>query len=142
MTEIVCPSCFAINRVPEDRIGQQPKCGKCGVLLQQNLPVDLDAAHFDRFITRNGLPVLVDFWANWCGPCKMMAPAFKQTAAELAAKVSFAKVETEAEQALAARYAIRSIPTLILFRHGKEIARMSGALDAPGIKRWLNAQGL
>ncbi|MHB1677981.1 MAG: thioredoxin TrxC [Sulfuriferula sp.] len=141
MVELVCPSCFAVNRVPVERLDQQPKCGKCAVPLQQGLPVDLDTAHFDRFITRNGLPVLVDFWASWCGPCKMMAPAFKQTAAELASKVSFAKVETEAEQTLAARYGIRSIPTLVLFRQGAEIARMSGALDAGGIKRWLNTQG-
>lgn len=142
MMELVCPSCFAINRVPEQRLDQQPKCGKCGAALPSGLPVDLNAAHFDRFISRNGLPVLVDFWANWCGPCKMMAPAFKQTAAELASQVSFAKVETEAEQSLAARYNIRSIPTLVLFKQGKEVARMSGALDANGIKRWLGTQGI
>ncbi len=142
MVELVCPSCFTVNRVPNERLDQQPKCGKCGVPLQQGLPVNLDTAQFDRFINRNGLPVLVDFWADWCGPCKMMAPAFKQSAAEMASKVSFAKVETEAEQSLAARYNIRSIPTLVLFRQGKEVGRMSGALDANGITRWLGTQGV
>ena len=142
MIEIVCPACFAINRLPEQRLQECPKCGKCGTALQEKLPVDLNASHFDRFISRNGLPVLVDFWASWCGPCKMMAPAFKQSAAEFASRVSFAKVETEAEPTLAARYNIRSIPTLVLFRAGTEVARMSGALDAGGIKRWLGTQGI
>lgn len=134
---LVCPSCLAVNRIPTERLNEQPKCGKCAAGLHEGLPLDLNVANFDRFISRNELPVLVDFWASWCGPCKMMAPVFKQLGSELASRVRFAKVETEAEQTLAARYNIRSIPTLVLFKNGVESARMSGALDAAGLKRWL-----
>lgn len=138
---LVCPSCQAVNRIPAERVKEAPKCGKCGTPLHAGLPLDLTASSFERFITRNELPVLVDFWASWCGPCKMMAPVFKQLGTELASQVRFAKVETEAEQALAARYNIRGIPTLVLFKNGSEAIRMSGALDAAGLKRWL-AQNL
>ncbi|MES2407014.1 MAG: thioredoxin TrxC [Pseudomonadota bacterium] len=137
---LVCPSCQAVNRIPAERVDQAPKCGKCGASMHAGLPLDLSTNNFDRFITRNDLPVLVDFWASWCGPCKMMAPAFKQVATEVATQVRFAKLETEAEQAVAARYNIRIIPTLILFKNRTEAARMSGALDASGLKRWLAQQ--
>ncbi len=137
MLEIVCPHCFAINRLPEQRSTEHPKCGKCSNLLLPGTPVDLNSQQFDRYVERNGLPVLIDFWATWCGPCKMMAPAFKQAAMDMNGRVSFAKVETDAEQSLAGRYNIRSIPTMVLFKQGREIARMSGALDANGIKRWI-----
>ncbi len=140
--ELVCPHCAAINRIPESRLNQQPNCGKCGQPLHTGLPVDLTSATFDRYISRNQLPVLIDFWASWCGPCKMMAPTFKHVGAEMAARVRFAKVETEAEQSIAARYQIRSIPTLILFKDGKEHARMSGALDERSLKQWLASQGV
>ncbi len=135
--ELVCPHCGAVNRVPPDRLGQHPKCGKCGAEVLPTHPVELDAARFDKFISRSGLPVLVDFWAPWCGPCKMFAPTFSQLAGQYTERVRFAKVNTEVEQALAARYAIRSIPTLALFKDGRELDRLAGALAAPQLQAWL-----
>lgn len=139
--ELTCPHCSAINRVPDDRLGEQPKCGKCGSALLPGRPVDLGGQTFDKFVARSGLPVVVDFWAPWCGPCKMFAPIFSQVSAEFNTRFRFAKVDTEAEQHLAAQHGIRSIPTLAIFRNGKELARMSGALDAGGLKRWLAQNG-
>jgi thioredoxin 2 len=134
---LVCPACRAVNRVPDDRLGQQPKCGRCGRAVLDPHPVPLSTADFDVFIGRNELPVVVDFWAAWCGPCRMMAPVFEQVAQQLSTRVRFAKVDTEAEPALAQRYAIRSIPSLLLFRNGAEVDRVAGALDARALAGWL-----
>lgn len=137
--ELACPRCLAVNRVPDARLGDGPKCGQCGTPLLPGHPVDLTQASFDRFIAKAGLPVLVDFWADWCGPCKMMAPVFQQVAGELATQVRFAKVDTEAHPQVSMCHHIRGIPTLILFRNGAEVARTSGAMDAFALKRWLAA---
>lgn len=136
---LACPGCLTGNRVPADRLGDDPKCGKCGARVLPDAPVALDDATFDRFLAQSDLPVLVDFWAAWCGPCRAMAPGFERLAGELKAQARFAKVDTEAARRLAARYGIRSIPTLILFRGGREVARSAGAMDARGIRSWLDA---
>ncbi|MFA6114037.1 MAG: thioredoxin TrxC [Sphingomonas sp.] len=138
MTEahIVCANCRAVNRLPEARLADGPKCGRCGKPLLTGAPVAADTALFDRLVMSGSQPVLVDFWASWCGPCKIMAPAFAAAAAELEPLVRLAKVDTEQAPDLAARYAIRSIPTLILFAGGKEVARRSGALDRATIIGW------
>lgn len=135
---IVCPACAAINRIPSLRLAEQPRCGKCKQVLFNGKSIDLKAAAFERHISRNDIPVLVDFWAPWCGPCKMMAPAYEQAAAQLEPRVRLLKVNTEVERALGARFNIRSIPTLALFRGGREVARQAGALSAVDIVRWVN----
>ncbi|HEX7645950.1 MAG TPA: thioredoxin TrxC [Noviherbaspirillum sp.] len=133
---IVCPHCNTVNRVPPERLNEAPSCGKCGHQLFERHPVALDAAGFERHMTRNDIPLLVDFWAPWCGPCRMMAPAFEQAAAQLEPHFRVAKIDTEAQPALGTRYNIRSIPTLALFLHGREIARQPGAMGAADIVRW------
>lgn len=137
---VVCPNCQAINRLPAQRLGEQPNCGQCHRPLFAGHPVELTAATFPRQLARNDIPLLVDFWAPWCGPCKMMAPAYAQAAAQLEPQVRVAKVDTEAEPSLGAQYHIRSIPTLALFQGGREVARQAGAMGAADIVRWVRAQ--
>lgn len=140
--ELACPHCLTLNRVPDARLADAPKCGQCGGLLLPGRPIDLTEATFERFVSRAGLPVLVDYWASWCGPCRMMAPVFEAAAARHATRLYFAKVETEAQPRLSMRAHIKSIPTLVLYRGGTESARVSGALDARSLDAWLVSQGI
>jgi thioredoxin 2 len=133
---LVCPHCHAVNRLPSARLTEHPHCGQCHQALFDGSPLELTDRTFSRHLTRNDIPVLVDFWAPWCGPCKMMAPSFAQAAVMLEPRVRLAKVNTEAEQALGARYSIRSIPTVVLFKDGREVARQSGAMGAQDIVQW------
>ena len=136
----VCPYCGAVNRIPADRLNDNPQCGKCGKEIFASKPVDLSAADFQSHVVNSEIPVLVDFWAAWCGPCKMMAPEFEKAAVALEPNVRLAKLNTEDEQQIAAQFDIRSIPTMILFKDGKEVARQSGAMMAGQIEQWVTAQ--
>ena len=136
---IVCPACNAVNRIPADKLNAAPRCGKCHQALFSGHPLELTAANFQQHINRNDVPLVVDFWAPWCGPCKMMGPAFAQAAAQLEPGVRLAKVNTEAEQNIGTQLGIRSIPTMIVFRNGREVARQAGAMAAPDIIRWVQA---
>ena len=135
---IVCPSCQAVNRIPSERLVQHPRCGKCKEALFTGHPLELTSRDFQQHIGHNDIPVVVDFWAAWCGPCKMMAPAYAQAAVKLEPRVRLAKLNTEQEQGIAAQFNIRSIPTLILFKAGREIARQAGAMSAADIVRWIS----
>lgn len=138
---IVCPHCHTTNRVQAADLGHAPDCGKCHQPLFTAHPAEVDEAAFDRHISRNEIPVLVDFWAPWCGPCRMMAPAYEQAAAQLEPQVRVVKVNTEQAQNLGARFNIRSIPTLALFQGGREVARQAGAMrSAADIVRWTQSQ--
>lgn len=134
---VVCSHCQGINRVPEDRLQEGAKCGVCHQPLFDDKPVELTSASFQRHVQHSDIPLIVDFWAAWCGPCKMMAPVFAAAAAQFRGRVRFAKVDTDAEQGLARECGIRGIPTLILFRNGREAGRMSGALDSRSLQSWI-----
>lgn len=135
---VVCTACGATNRVPQQRLGEEPGCGKCHEPLLAGRPVNLTDNDFEQFVTRNDLPVVVDFWAQWCGPCKMMAPVFAQAAQEQRTRFRFAKLDTDANGTIAQRYAIRSIPSLVVFKGGAEVDRAVGALDAGRLRTWLS----
>lgn len=134
---LVCPSCEAVNNVQAERLNDKPVCGRCRQPLFPDVPLELTAANFDRHVGRSDVPVLVDFWAPWCGPCRMMGPVIAEAAKVLAPTVRVAKLDTEAEGATAARFAIRSIPTLAVFRRGTLLQQRSGAMPLPQLLAWV-----
>ncbi len=139
LKHIVCPFCSATNRIPAAKLNDGPACGKCHKALFNGKPLTLNADNFQQHINRNEIPVVVDFWAPWCGPCKMMAPAFEQASAELSPSIRLAKLNTEDEQAIAGQLNIRSIPTMVIFKKGREVARQAGAMSTADIKNWITS---
>ncbi len=133
---LVCPHCAAINRIPSPRLAEAPNCGQCHGALFTGHPAELGSANFRKFIERNDVPVIVDFWAPWCGPCQMMAPEYAAAAADLEPRIRLAKLNTDAVPEIAGEFGIRGIPTLICFKAGKEIGRQSGAMNRADIVRW------
>jgi len=134
----MCPSCSGLNNIPAAKSNDKPKCGKCGNPLYKGVPISMTGMQFTRSIEKTDELLVVDFWATWCGPCQQFAPTFEQVAAQLEPKARFIKIETEKEQAISAKYDIRSIPTLAIFKNGKEVDRVSGALNAPDFTNWVN----
>jgi len=134
---IVCPNCLSINKVPKKEHYKKANCGKCGFNLLDTTPINLDPNSFNIHITKNDIPVIVDFWAPWCGPCLMMAPSFEEAAKNFPLKARFAKVNTQEHPALSANFSIRGIPTMIAFKDGVEVDRVSGALDSAQIVQWV-----
>ena len=137
---IVCPHCHTVNRIASERLIRHPRCGLCKEPLFTGHPLELSGRNFQQHITRNDIPVVVDFWAAWCGPCKIMAPSYAQATAALEPQVRLAKLNTEQEQGIATQFNIRSIPTLVIFKSGHEIARKSGAMNTTDIVRWINSR--
>jgi thioredoxin 2 len=136
---IPCPHCDTLNRVPAEKPAAEGRCGRCGRELFTGHPIALTAQRFAAHANAKDLPLLIDFWAAWCGPCRMMAPAFEAAAREFEPRMRLAKIDSDAEGELAARFNIRSIPTLVLVRQGRETARVSGALQLPELRRWISA---
>ena len=137
---VVCPHCDAVNRVPRARLGGGPRCGECRRPLFEGRPVELDGARFARHLEKSDIPLLVDFWAPWCGPCRAMAPEFVAATQRLEPQLRLVKVNVDAEPALAQRFSVRSIPTLALLLHGKELGRSAGARSAADLVRWVEAR--
>lgn len=140
VTHIVCPACQGVNRLPVDAPALEATCGKCRERLFSGTPVSLNERSFERVVSRTDIPVLVDFWAPWCGPCHAMAPVFEQAARELEPSVRLAKLNTDEAQEIASRFSIRSIPSLVMFRGGREVARQAGAMPLASLVSWARSQ--